>query len=909
MKPANNLKILGLIILSIISVSVLVSFYTDLLWFSSLGLEKILIIEIEARLLVFFVSATIFGLFAYLNLLIAKKLRHDKKAIVPGSVKLGMIALFSALIGSGVQSQWFTIMQFFKQVPFGITEPIFMKDISFYVFTLPFFQLLWEFAMTVAVLSLIFTALDYFQSLISKFLTQGFGQQMQGGMSVTTPVNWKKEISAIQKKAVMHLAALSSLIFALLSVQHYLNRYSIMYSEEGFVVGAGYTDVVVLLPAMKLLMVLALGIAVSLYFWMAMNKKKMKKRFIITYLILAYVIISVLGQSVIPSVFQSLRVAPNELNLETPYIKNNIRFTRIAYGLSDVDTKKFQLSTPLTYEDVKKDSATINNIRILDYKPVTKTYQQTQEIRLYYDLDDIDIDRYNIDGRYTQVLLAPRELNTAKISPAAQTWVNMHMVYTHGYGVVMSPVNNVTEQGLPDYLIKDVPPVYTVDEPSLKISRPEIYYGAKTDDYVLVNTKEQEFDYPAGESNKFVSYQGDGGVLLDSFMKKSAFAIRFQDLKLMLSSQLTRDTRIMINRDIQERIRKLTPFFALDSDPYMIIADGRLYWIQDAYTYTGNFPYSEKYDSINYIRNSVKIVVNAYDGKVTYYISEKEPIIRTISRIFPGQFKDIEDMPNSIKKHIRYPEDLFRIQAHIFADYHMDDPRVFYNDEDAWEIPKEVYDTGRQVPVEPYYIIMKLPDEQGEEYVLMTSFTPIRKDNMVAWLCARSDGNNYGKLLVYKFPKDKLVYGPSQIEAKIDQDSVISEQLSLWDQRGSSVTRGNLLVIPIQNSILYVEPLYLQSEQGQFPQLERVIVSDGERVVMEETLGKALLELFKGTSGKDNKTQNIDRTIEELIDDANRYYLNILKSMEEKNWEGIGENLDILGKTLDRLKTSTSNKP
>jgi hypothetical protein len=496
-------------------------------------------------------------------------------------------------------------------------------------------------------------------------------------------------------------------------------------------------------------------------------------------------------------------------------------------------------------------------------------------------------------------MVAPREMNQAQIADNAKTWVNLHMVYTHGYGVVMSPVNQVTAEGLPQYYIKDIPPVYTVDEPSIIIDRPEVYYGEQSNEYVLVNTNTEEFNFPRGNTNEYIQYDGRGGVILNTFTRKLLMAIRFSDIKILLSSDITPESKIMFHRSIQDRIRTLTPFLALDQDPYLVISEGSLYWIQDAYTTTGNFPYSEKTANINYIRNSVKVVVDAFNGDVTYYVMNRdEPLMKTYSNIFWDQFKDFEEMPEGLKAHIRYPEDLFKVQSEIFSTYHMLDPTVFYNKEDAWQIPNEIYGTGQQLPVEPYYNILELPGEGEEEFVLMISFTPIRKDNMVAWLAARSDGDNYGKLLLFKFPKDKLVYGPSQVEAKIDQDSEISQQLTLWSQQGSRVTRGNLLVIPIEDSILYVEPLYIQSEQGQLPELKRVLVSDGERVAMEETLGEALEDLF-GRAERGNQTLSQD----ELIDDANRYYDNILDAMAEGDWSGIGDSLESLGDILRQLKS------
>jgi len=675
-----------------------------------------------------------------------------------------------------------------------------------------------------------------------------------------------------------------------------------MYSKQGIVVGAGYSDVVAYLPMIKIMMFLAIIMAIGMLIWVFFISKepKLRKRHLFVYALIVYLLFGIIGPTVIPGVVQSLKVSPNEINLEKNYIENNIKFTRIAYGLNEIEEKKFDVNMKLTSESIDKAKETIDNVRILDWRPLTKTYKQTQEIRLYYDLGGIDIDRYNINGKYTQVMLSPRELDQNQITENAKTWVNLHMVYTHGFGVVMSPVNQITKQGLPNYLIKDIPPIYTVDESNLKIIQPQVYYGEKENNFVLVNTKTNEFDYPKGNTNEYINYDGKGGIVLDSFFKKLLMAIKFADIKILLSGDVSKESKIMFTRNIVERVSKVTPFIGLDSDPYLVIDRGRLVWVVDAYTYSGNFPYSEKYGDINYIRNSMKIVVDAYDGSVTYYIMDiKDPIIETYNKIFPKQFKNFKDMPENLKKHIRYPVDLFKIQTQIYGNYHMDDVKVFYNKEDAWQIPNEVYGVGQKVKVEPYYIIIKLPNENKEEFVLMTSFSPIKKDNMIAWMAARSDEDNYGKLIVYKFQKDKLIYGPLQIEAKIDQDSEISKQLTLWSQQGSRVTRGNLLIIPIDDSILYIEPLYIQAETGQLPELKRVLVSDGESVVMEENLKLALEALFGKSKPVVINKENKPKT--NLIEDAQKYYDLLENSMKKGDWASFGNNLDKLGNVIKNL--------
>jgi hypothetical protein len=543
---------------------------------------------------------------------------------------------------------------------------------------------------------------------------------------------------------------------------------------------------------------------------------------------------------------QRYLVEPNEVAREVPYIQYNIQFTRQAYGLENVDERDFGQVAPLTVETLNANRASLQNVRLWDYRPLSDTYRQIQAIRLYYGFHDLDIDRYRIDGDYRQVILAARELDQSQLQSV--TWVNQHLQFTHGYGVVMNPVNEITPEGLPHLWIKDLPPTISVP---LKIDRPEIYYGELTDNYVFVNTGIQEFDYPRGEENVYTSYQGAGGVPLDSYLKRLAFALRLGDANVLLSQYIDINSRLLFNRRIQDRVREVAPFLRYDDDPYLMILDGKLYWVQDAYTVSDHYPYSQPVSGdINYIRNSVKVVIDAYEGSMTFYIADPtDPLVQTYSAIFPGLFTPQAAMPDGLRQHLRYPEGLFTIQATMYQTYHMRDVNVFYNKEDQWSLPHEVRG-GQQQLIEPYYVIIRLPSGTQEEFMLIQPFTPANKDNLIAWMAARCDGENYGKLVVYRFPKQELIFGPLQIEARIDQDSEISPQLSLWSQRGSQVIRGNLLVIPLDQSLLYVEPLYLQAESGQIPELKRVILASGERVVMTETLNEGLVKLFgAGASG------------------------------------------------------------
>ncbi len=894
MKKSSNI-IIGLIALILVFIPTLIGLYTDFLWFESIGFETIFTVSLFTKIKLFAIAAIFVFLFTTINLWISKKI--NKENLIPFKFKILITSIIAFFGGLAFSNNWFNILQYINQVPFGLKDPIFTKEVSFYIFSLPFYSVVLNFVIGVFAITLLLVMLDYLKSYIQKALTE----TVPDSEMINVTKSRFKEIFA-KNKLIAHLGILGSILFVLIAAKHYISRFSIMYSEQGIVVGAGYTDVMVFLPMVKFLMIFALVVAVGLLIWafFIAKRPKLRKKHIVVSIIAFYLIFGLIGPGLITGLVQSFKVSPNEINLEKPYIENNIEFTKIAYGLDNVEEKAFPVNLDLTSEVLANESETIDNVRILDWRPLTKTYKQTQEIRLYYDLAGIDIDRYNINDKYTQVMLAPRELDQSQIASNAKTWVNIHMVYTHGYGIVMSPVNKVTEQGLPEYFIQDVPPVYSVD--GLTIDKPQIYYGEKGNNFVLVNTKTKEFDYPKGNTNEYINYDGKGGIVLDSFGKKLAMALKFGDLKILLTSEITPESKIMFTRKILDRVHKLTPFIQLDDDPYLVINDGRLSWIIEGYTASGNFPYSEKIGGINYIRNSVKIVVDAYDGTVEYFIvDENDPIIMTYNNIFPDQFKSFDEMSETLKEHIRYPVDLFKIQSEIYNTYHMDDIKVFYNKEDAWQNPTEIYGVGQQVKVEPYYIIMKLPGEEKEEFVLMSSFSPIRKDNMVAWMGARSDGENYGKLTLYKFPKDKLVYGPLQIEARIDQDSEISQQLTLWSQKGSSVTRGNLLVIPIRDSIIYIEPLYIQAETGQMPELKRVLVSDGVNVVMENDLETALKVLFDKSDIIDESIEDVDKTISELVNDAKNYYELIENSMKDGDWSGFGDNFNKLGQTLETI--------
>jgi uncharacterized membrane protein (UPF0182 family) len=648
--------------------------------------------------------------------------------------------------------------------------------------------------------------------------------------------------------------------------------------------------------------------------------------------------VTILAANVYPAIVQRYIVEPNELNRERPYIQNNLNFTRLAFGLDRVDAREFGEVTELTNLELVENRSALQNARLWDNRLLQQTYAQLQELRPYYQFSSIDIDRYEIDGEIRQVMLAGRELNKANLP--SPSWINEKLIFTHGYGVVMNPVDQVTPEGRPEFFIKDLPPETTVP---IEIDRPEIYYGENMNDVVFVDSGQEEFDYPLGTQNAQSTYEGDGGIILSNIIRRLAFAIRFGESNLLLSDDVDSDTRVLLHRQIGERVQKIAPFLALDNDPYLVIADGRLFWILDAYTLSRYFPYSTPTEQgFNYIRNAVKVTVDAYNGTVNFYIADPDdPIIQAYADAFPDLFHPLEEMPGELQTHIRYPMDLFSVQTRQYLKYHMTDVQTFYNQEDLWDIPLEVFDANQQ-PIEPYYVILSLPGEEDNEFLLIAPYTPSGKNNMIAWLAARSDPPNYGELVAYELPKQQLVFGPIQVEARIDQNPEISAQISLWNQRGSRVIRGNLIVMPMGSSFLYVEPLYLLAESTELPELQRVIVASGDRLAMRETLGEAVLalveqgpsvtEIVDEAPAADETASDVDATapgeetttdatepesrpagsaeldpaIQELVQSANEHYEAAEEAQRRGDWATYGDELDALQEALQRLIALTT---
>lgn len=814
-------------------------FLGELFWFQSTGYQEAFLTIVIARILIFLVFFIIFFAFSFANAYYAAK---KSSGGVPGNKGMilgtGVIAaLASGIAALGMSSSWETILKYVNPTPFSITDPVFGLDIGFYVFSLPFYSLLAGFFIGLIVFSILLSVLSHVlqENLI--------GVGSRGEIFINADENgpdWKGLI----KRILPQLNFLLFLLFIVIAAKLWLTRYDLLFTRSGAVFGAGYTDIHVTLPVLTILTVVS--ILTGLGF---LVNEKFKSFSVIKYGIGAFVAIAAIG-FLASAVVQGIIVEPNEYNLEKPYLENNIEYTLDAYGLEKAEETGFYVNYTLTAKDIEDNRLTVENIRLWDWRPLKSTYEQLQLFRTYYAFNDIDVDRYTIDGMYKEVLISAREMDTTNLPSTAQTWVNTHLVYTHGYGAVMNPVDVVTTEGLPEFYLKDIPP--TSDY--IDLEEPRIYFGELTNDYIITNTDTEEFDYPAGDTNIYTTYSGKDGVTLSGIINRLIYGIKFRSIELLVSGSVDDDSRILMHRNIEDRISTIAPFLSYDPDPYIVVADGKLYWIADAYTSSDMYPYAEPVGAsfineykTSYIRNSVKTVIDAYSGEVTYYVIDPEdPVISTYRKIFPDVFRDFEEMPESLKKHIRYPQGLFEVQANRYATYHMKDPMVFYNREDEWVVPDEIYRQNRE-QMEPYYVIMKLPDEETEEFILMLPFTPISKENMIGWMAARSDSPDYGELIVYQFSKQQLTYGPMQIEARIDQDTEISQAITLWSQSGSSVLRGNTLVIPIENSILYVEPLYLEATaKGTLPQLKRVIVAYNDRLTMQNTLDESLGVIFGG---------------------------------------------------------------
>ncbi len=884
------------IILILIAVAVvlpfmtsLVAFYTDWLFFVETGFSSVFTTTLYAKTCAGLFFGVILFVFALANLLLANRasfphseifilsagnFRFNRDELVRFVKPLGVLfsLLLALLAGNWGAQQWEELLLFTNRVTVGMVDPVIGKDIGFYLFTLPLMELLKSFCSFMLFASAVLAGAVYF---------------VRGGVVLT------ERGVMIDEKVRRHLAVLAGIFSLTVAAGYYFDGFRLLLSGSGTFFGAGYADVHARLLTLRVLTFLAplAGGMLVVGIW------KGKWRMALLPPIILIVVYGV-GISVYPGLLQKFKVAPNELALETPYIENNLKFTRFGYDLEKIETVPFDVDTKLSAADIANNDATIKNIRLWDHAPLLKTYSQLQQIRTYYKFFDVDNDRYLVNGQYTQVMLSPRELSYADLP--SKNWINERLIFTHGNGITFGPVSRISKEGLPEFFVKDIPTVSLAD---IKVTRPEIYFGELSNDYVVVKTKVPEFSYPTATGNINTTYAGKGGVPIDSLLKKALFATRFKTEKILLSSDITQESRILFNRNINERVKAIAPFLRFDGDPYMVVRkDGRLTWIIDAYTYSDRLPYSKPLQGgINYMRNSVKAVVDAYDGTVSFYISDPQDVMAKVyDRMFPGLFKQMSAMPDDLRKHVRYPHQFLQLQAAIFAAYHMTDPKVFYNKENLWQVPA----LGEK-PMEPNYTIMKLPGEKVEEFVLLLPFTPSKRDNLAAWLTARCDEPNYGKVRAYTFPRDRLIYGPKQIDARINQDSFISQQLTLWNQRGSEVIRGSMLVIPIEKSLLYVQPLFLAADKSALPELKRVIVAFNDEVVMEENLELALQRLFGGKKAAVAVTKAVTTDSKAssatLAKEAMGIYEKATTLQRQGNWAGYGEELRKLELVLKRM--------
>ena len=899
----------------------LTSYYVDYLWYHSTGYTNVFIKTILSKVAtgagVFVLVFAILRVNAWLTVKKAKNAPEQERWVldeetgmttrmsVPNLVAsllksrysgwliTALCVVLAGMISVGLSSQWLLVQQFFHPVEFGAADPLFGNDISFYFFTLPGLKLLYELLLLTLVVCLIFSALVYSAS----------------GMLHVSRDNWR-EVTA----GKLHLAILAAGLLLLKAFGYQLDIYNLLYAQHELVFGATYMDAHARLLGYRILMGISLAVGALIV------ANLFIKRFSwIVYSVGLWVVASFILTGIYPEIIQKLVVQPNEFNCEKPYLENAIAYTQKAYNLDSIEEREFNISYDLTGQDIQENDLSIQNIRLWDWKPLLDTYKSLQELRLYYIFNDVDVDRYTIDGAYRQVMLAAREMEDMQqneaLSPEAKTWINYRLMFTHGYGLAMSQVNEVAEEGFPRFLMKDIPPQFASD---LKVTRPEIYFGECTDSYVIVNTKQQEFDYPMGEQNVYTTYEGEKGIQISSLFRRIMLAMELKDYKLLLSGDITAESQLLLNRNIFERVHLLAPYLKLEDDAYIVVGeDGGLYWMIDAYTTSSGFPYAQPFTDLgeNYIRNSVKILLNAYTGETNFYImDENDPIVMSYAQIFPDLYRPVSEMPEDLRKHIRYPEQLFEIQADIYRTYHMTDPWVFYNKEDSWVIANEVVENSEQ-QYDPYYLVTRLPEEEKEEFIIIMPYTPNSRPNLNAWMCGRMDGEHYGKIVIYQLPKQETVYGPMQIESRIDQNTEISQQLTLWNQGGSTIYRGNLLIIPVKNSLLYVEPLYLQSAKSAMPELKRVIVSYGNTIVMENNLDTALTKIFGEIGTEEEGTaETAAPTVSygggstaELIQQAQSLYDSAQQAVREGNWAAYGNYLEELGKVLNALSVDDSS--
>ena len=952
---------ISLILMGIILVLVLflamIQFITDFMWFKEMGYTDVFFKQLVTQLTVGVPTFAVVTVLVQVYLTHLKKtyfakiasseetnLKGLKKTTIILSVVFGAIATFMA-----VSQLWFEILKFANSTDFDLADPLFNFDISFYIFRLEFLKEMNEILIGVIIGFVALTIIYYIILMTVRTPdvfkeeapqaeaaagagderhtagTNPFGGGNNNGANGSEPFSKfaeafggkmfqqkqakpKRQFDDNNFKQLLKIASgkislLGFIFFIMLGINFFLRQFDLLHAHTGAVYGAGFTDVNVTLWMLRILCVLS--VLAAILFVVQMRKKNYKKLLSVPVLM---IVVGLVGSGA-GYLIQNLVVSPDEINKESAYLARNIEFTQYAYQLDDVDVKAFAADNTLTYKDINDNTETINNIRINDFDPAQQFYNQTQSIRQYYTFNDVDVDRYMINGKYTQTFLTAREIDESK--RGNDSWLNTHLKYTHGYGVALSGVDKVTASGQPDVLIGNIPPESTVEE--IQIERPEIYFGELSNDYIIVGTDEKEFDYPDGESNKYTTYEGDAGIKMN-FFNRILFSIREGSIKMFTSSNIDSNSKIIINRNVMERVRTIMPYLNYENDPYMVTVDGKLYWMIDAYTSSSYYPYSEPYgeENINYIRNSVKVVVDAYNGDVDFYIVDSEdPIATTFAKIYPTLFKSFDQMPEGLKAHIRYPNYLFQIQASVYGKYHMEDVNVFYQKEDVWDIASEIYGMEKQ-QMQPNYYIAKLPGEEKAEFFNSLPFTPKSKQNMTALMVARNDGDNYGQLVLYQFPKSRTIYGPEQIEAQIDQNTEISKEFALWNSSGTKYRRGNMFIIPINTSVLYVEPVYLEAQNSSIPEVKRIIMAYNDEIAYEESLAECLVSLFgdgaeegvneAGTGESLNGEQTSEEMSQaELIAAAAAAYENAVEAQKKGDWASYGKYMDELEKYLNKL--------
>ena len=912
-------KILNTVLISILLLVVVffvsTNFIINVQWFKEVGYLNVFFTKLIAICKLF---VPIFILYFCVIAIYLFTLRKSIRSLV-GDTKFKSVKkyfllsnLVISILGAGATAttQWYKILQFTNAVSFGEVDPIFNKDISFYVFKLPLVQSLFSTAISLIIILVLITVIIY--------LALGFKDKIY--QNKDNVININSKTYGIRKFAGKQLAVLASVLSLLIGCSYLLKSYNLVYSTRGVSYGAGYTDVKITMIFYKVIAIACVISSIVVF----ISILKLKFRPII--ISIASIAVLIVLEPVVAIFTQQFVVKPNEMELEKPYISYSIDATKKAFNIDEIEVKEMEPNENITSEKLEDNKDIIENLKVNSTGPLLSFYQQVQLIKNYYEFNDADTDRYNINGKYTQVFVSPREINRE----AMTTWQNKHLRYTHGYGLAMSRVNSVTEFGQPDFVMKDIPTVNTTD---INLENPRIYFGESDNDYVIVNTEGGEFDYPTGDTENTFNYNGTGGLKMTPF-NRVLFSIYERNPKILMSSSITSESRIILNRNIVKRVQEIAPFLTYDSDPYIVVHDGRLVWMMNAYTSTDKYPFSEPHEGVNYIRNSVKVVVDAFNGNVDFYVTdENDPIINCYLKIYKGLFKPLSEMPEDLKEHFRYPQDLFELQSKVLTKYHVDDPIKLFTEEDLWDRSLDVVkhggenlsqgDEGKEESIlnkakenknneaenEGLYLMTKLPDEENVEMMLLDYFNMRGKQSMVALLGARMDGDNYGELVMYKFPPQRTIYSPILFKNRIQQDPNISKEISLWAGKGSEVIYGDIIIVPIEDSLLYLNTIYLKANsENSMPEMKRVILSNGDKIVIEENIEKALLKLFNYNSFEENKNSNKDETSNTEITSDNSgvkeaadLFNKAIEAQKNGDWTTYGEFINKLGDVLNKM--------